>query len=388
MLEAHPMAAPPFDSGTPASSGTTGGAEGIRGARSVEIVGVSKRFGDGAAGVAAVDGVTLSVERGEFFALLGPSGCGKTTLLRLIAGFESPTAGTLKVGGEDVTDLPAHRREVNLVFQHYALFPHLTVAENVAFGLRYRSFPRAERAARLAQAIALVRLEGLEGRRPHEISGGQRQRVALARALVLRPQVLLLDEPLAALDRRLRQEMQGELKALQRDLGITFLFVTHDQEEALAMSDRVAVMHRGRVEQLGSPADLYERPATAFVAEFLGMENLTTATVAAAADGAPLLRLPSGALLPAPPEASPARGETIRCAIRPEKLRLAAAEDGPGFPVTIERHVYQGATTAWTVRDGSGARFVVAEASGGAWSAGSAAYLCWDPRRTVLLREG
>ncbi|HEY8022831.1 MAG TPA: ABC transporter ATP-binding protein, partial [Thermoanaerobaculia bacterium] len=367
--------------------------------------GVSKRFGD----VAAVDGVSLAVGRGEFFALLGPSGCGKTTLLRLIAGFEAPSAGILRIGGEDVTGLPAHRRPVNMVFQHYALFPHLTVAENVAFGLRYRrpALPRAARGSRIAEAVALVRLEGLEARRPHELSGGQRQRVALARALVLKPQVLLLDEPLAALDRRLRQAMQGELKALQRTLGISFLFVTHDQEEALAMSDRVAVMHRGRVEQLGSPAEVYERPQTAFVAEFLGMENLVTAVIVAGVVGGPggegalFLRLPSGAEIPTPSGAACgpiAPGETVRCAIRPEKLRLAAAQDqaGPGFPVTVEDHVYQGASTTWIVRDRAGARFVVTDfnrepdrAPGATTGrrAGDAAYLCWDPRYTVVLRE-
>ena len=361
---------------------------------SVEVVGVTKRFGE----VVAVDDVSLAVARGELFALLGPSGCGKTTLLRLIAGFEAPSAGGLSIGGVDVTHLPAHRRPVNLVFQHYALFPHLTVAENVAFGLRYRRLPRAARAAKVGEALALVRLTGLAARRPHEISGGQRQRVALARALVLEPQVLLLDEPLAALDRRLRQEMQGELKALQRELGITFLFVTHDQEEALAMSDRLAVMSRGRVEQLGSPAEVYERPATPFVAEFLGAENLVTATVAAAPEGGLLLRLPSGAEIPAPPEVAGralAAGATVRCAVRPEKLRLVSPESaaGPGFPVAVESRTYQGATTTWIVRDRAGARFVVAEpnrspAAGEAWHPGDDAFLAWDPRSTVVLREG
>jgi spermidine/putrescine ABC transporter ATP-binding subunit len=396
--------------GTRAAADRAGGASAVGAAPpgaapSVEVIGVSKRFGErgGEAGeVVAVDDVSLAVGRGEFFALLGPSGCGKTTLLRLIAGFESPTAGTLRVAGEDVTRLPAHRRPVHLVFQHYALFPHLTVAENVAFGLRYRHLTRAERAARTAEAVALVQLGGLEARRPRELSGGQRQRVALARALVLEPQVLLLDEPLAALDRRLRQEMQGELKALQRNLGITFLFVTHDQEEALAMSDRVAVMSRGKVEQLGAPAAVYERPSTPFVAEFLGMENLLTATVVARTGGELALRLPSGAEIPAPPDDPHANrplaiGDAIRCAIRPEKLRLAAAADGPGFPVTIEDRVYQGATTTWIVRDTAGARFVVADlnrepnrahAGGNGWKAGDAAHLCWDPRYTVLLREG
>jgi len=383
----------------PAREPATAGANGP----SVEVLGVSKRFGGSSAEVVAVDDVSLAVSRGEFFALLGPSGCGKTTLLRLIAGLEAPSRGALRIAGRDVTHLPAHRRPVHLVFQHYALFPHLTVAENVAFGLRYQDLPRGARASRIAEAVALVRLEGLEGRRTHEISGGQRQRVALARALVLKPQVLLLDEPLAALDRRLRQQMQGELKALQRNLGITFLFVTHDQEEALAMSDRVAVMSRGRVEQLGSPAEVYERPETPFVAEFLGAENLVTATIEGTG-GALLLRLPSGAGIPLPPHGlnGPsschplAPGETVRCAIRPERLRLAApgaAADGPGFPVTLEERVYQGASTTWVVRDAAGARFVVAEPSGGphpisaGWRHGDSAHLCWDPRHTVLLRD-
>jgi len=377
----------------------TGETTTARAAPSVEVRGVSKRFGALASGrsseIIALDGVSLAVARGEFFALLGPSGCGKTTLLRLIAGFEAPDAGTLHIAGEEVTHLPAHRRPVNMVFQHYALFPHLPVAENVAFGLRYLSpsqrLSRPEREARTAEALALVQLEGLEARRPHELSGGQRQRVALARALVLKPQVLLLDEPLAALDRRLRQEMQGELKALQRNLGITFLFVTHDQEEALAMSDRVAVMNRGRIEQLGAPAEVYERPETAFVAGFLGIENLLQSTVALGADGALHLGLPSGAEIPAPddPRRPLAPGETIRIAVRPERLRLADSSEGPGFPVTVESHVYQGASTTWIVRDRAGARFVVTDFQrDGERRAGDPAYLSWDPRVTIVLRNG
>jgi putative spermidine/putrescine transport system ATP-binding protein len=242
----------------------------------VEMRNVTKRF----TAVVAVDAVDLDVESGEFFSMLGPSGSGKTTMLRMIAGFEMPSAGTIRLGGVDVTRLPPFDRDVNTVFQDYALFPHMTVERNIEYGLKVRKVPRAERRTRVGDALATVRLEGYGQRRPSELSGGQRQRVALARALVNRPRVLLLDEPLGALDLKLRGEMQIELKEIQRQVGITFIFVTHDQEEALTMSDRIAVFNAGRIEQIGTPAELYERPTSPFVAGFVGTSNLLTGDLA------------------------------------------------------------------------------------------------------------
>jgi putative spermidine/putrescine transport system ATP-binding protein len=235
----------------------------------VRLRGLRKAYGD----VAAVDGVDLEIAEGEFFTLLGPSGSGKTTTLRLIAGFERPDEGTVELAGRDVSNVPPYARDVNTVFQDYALFPHLTVAENVAYGLRVKGVPKRERSERVEEVLRRMRLTGLGGRKPAQLSGGQRQRVALARALVNRPDVLLLDEPLGALDLKLRQEMQLFLKSLQQDLGITFVYVTHDQDEALTMSDRLAVFNQGRIEQLGAPAEVYERPASAFVAGFVGVSN-------------------------------------------------------------------------------------------------------------------
>jgi ABC-type Fe3+/spermidine/putrescine transport system ATPase subunit len=235
----------------------------------VELIGVSKRFGD----VLAVDALDLEVRPGEFLSLLGPSGCGKTTTLRLIAGFERPDEGDIRIGGSDVSRLPPYKRDVNTVFQSYALFPHLSVGDNVGYGLKQRGLRRAERRARALEMLELVRLPGFEGRKPKQLSGGQQQRVALARALVMQPRVLLLDEPLGALDLKVRRELQIELKRIQEEIGITFVYVTHDQEEALAMSDRVAVMHGGRIEQLGAPREIYDRPATRFVADFIGETN-------------------------------------------------------------------------------------------------------------------
>ncbi len=323
---------------------------------SVQIENVSKRFGD----VLAVDRVSLEIRRGELFALLGPSGCGKTTLLRMVGGLESPSDGTIRIHGEDMTRVPPHLRPVNMVFQHYALFPHLNVEENVAFGLRYRPLPRAGHAARVKETLGLVRLAGLERRYPNQLSGGQRQRVALARALVLEPEVLLLDEPLAALDPGLRKEVQVELKSLQRTLGISFLFVTHDQEEALALSDRVAVMSQGRVEQTGTPVEIFERPETEFVARFTGAANFF-------------------------------EREGKRFVVRPEKLALLAESTATAVPVTVEDRLYQGVSTVWTVRDAQGGRFTVYQQNAGGEEAlfqpGDAAFLVWDPRHAVPIRD-
>jgi len=263
-------------------------------AAEIEITGLSKVFGQGPASFTALTGIELSIATGEFFTLLGPSGCGKTTLLRVIAGFEQPTQGSLRINGVEVAGLGPNRRPVNTVFQSYALFPHMTVAQNIGFGLKMLGKPRAEVEATVARMLRLVRMEALAERRPAEISGGQQQRVALARALAPGPRVLLLDEPLSALDLKLRKEMQGELKRLQGETGITFVFVTHDQEEALTMSDRIAVMNAGRILQLGTPEAIYNAPADRFVADFIGETNVLSLSVASVADGRAWLALPAG----------------------------------------------------------------------------------------------
>jgi spermidine/putrescine transport system ATP-binding protein len=361
---------------------------------SVEISGVSKRFGD----FVAVDDVSLSIRRGEFFSLLGPSGCGKTTLLRMIGGFELPTTGDVRVEDVDVTELPPHRRPVNMVFQHYALFPHLTVAENIAFGFRYKGFPRAAHAERVREAVALVRLDGFEARYPHQLSGGQRQREALARALALEPRVLLLDEPLGALDQKLRKEVQVELKNLQKSLGITFVFVTHDQEEALTMSDRIAVMNGGRVEQMDVSAEVFERPDTEFVANFMGASNFFTATVRSLAEGLLSLGLRGGGELKVAAPRHAASGGEVRFVVRPEKLDLRAKDLSdrgiPSVEVTIEDRVYQGVSTVWVVRDGRGVRYVIYEQNEqpfeerGKFQVGGKAWMCWNPKHTVFMQPG
>jgi spermidine/putrescine transport system ATP-binding protein len=308
----------------------------------VALEGVSKRFGP----VQAVRDLTLDVHGGEFFSLLGPSGCGKTTTLRLIAGFEEPTAGRILLGGKDVTQTPPHKRPVNTVFQSYALFPHLTVQDNVAFGLRFTNAGKEEKRRRVGEALALVRLEGYERRRPSQLSGGQQQRVALARALVLEPAVLLLDEPLGALDAKLRRALQLELKSIQEAVGITFIYVTHDQEEALTMSDRMAVMSAGLVQQLGTPKKVYEEPETTFVADFLGVSNLMSARSA----GGGLVRLGDAELVAGRGDLE-ASGE-VRLTIRPERIEFEPpdATGANRLSGVVERVVYLGPSVQLFVR--------------------------------------
>jgi len=326
--------------------------------------------------VIAVDSIDLDIVDGEFFSMLGPSGSGKTTTLRMIAGFELPTSGTILLHGEDVTSVPPFDRDVNTVFQDYALFPHMTVGDNVAYGLMVRKVPKAERVAQVTEALRMVRLEGYEGRKPGQLSGGQRQRVALARALVNRPRVLLLDEPLGALDLKLREEMQIELKSIQQQVGITFIYVTHDQDEALTMSDRLAVFNKGRIEQVGAPADVYEHPATRFVAGFVGTSNLLTGEAAQAILGK--------------------RGTFT---IRPEKMRLAepdatVADDETSAAGTIHDVVYLGPDTRYIVELAAGARLVVTEQNLATTSSevlaqqGKAVRLIWKRQHELAVADG
>jgi spermidine/putrescine transport system ATP-binding protein len=338
----------------------------------VELRQVSKRYDAqrGGESVAAVKEIDLAIRSGEFFTLLGPSGCGKTTTLRLIAGFEMPSAGRLLIQGQDMADVPAHLRPVNTVFQSYALFPHLSVAENVGFGLAVKRVPRPERRRRIAEALAMVQMEVMVDRRPAELSGGQQQRVALARALVNQPAVLLLDEPLGALDLKLRKEMQIELKHMQKRLGITFIFVTHDQEEALTMSDRIAVMHEGRVLQVDDPVGIYERPTTRFGASFIGEMNLLEADVSAKGSGRVTIDL-HGARLELPCEGrTPAVGERVSLAIRPEAIHLDAADvaasgDGLYLGGTLREEIYIGTDRRYVVALDSGETIVIRSQNSG-----------------------
>ena len=325
----------------------------------IEAQGVTKVYGAGPDQVVALDAVNLAVRENEFFTLLGPSGCGKTTLLRLIAGFEHPTGGRILLHGEDISPLPPFKRPVNTVFQNYALFPHMTVGGNIAFGVEMLGRPKHEVEATVEAMLALVRMQELKNRRVSQISGGQQQRVALARALAPHPQVLLLDEPLSALDQKLRKEMQIELKRLQHETGITFIFVTHDQEEALTMSDRLAVMDRGRILQIGTPREIYERPADRFVADFIGETNFLDAEIVSVSGGEAAVRLASGATVTASlPEGNRPSGK-VTVVVRPEHALLTTEAAAASLTGTVANIVYFGTDTRYHLRLADGSEFVV-----------------------------
>jgi spermidine/putrescine transport system ATP-binding protein len=341
----------------------------------VRIENVTKDFD----GVLAVDDLSLEVESGKFYALLGPSGCGKTTTLRMIGGFEEPSAGTIYLGDRPVTGLPPHKRDVNTVFQSYALFPHLTIYENVAFGLRRKRVKGDELRNRVEEMLHIVGLDGYGARKPRQLSGGQQQRVALARALVNRPRVLLLDEPLGALDLKLRKEMQFELKRIQHEMGITFVHVTHDQEEAMTMADFIVVMHDGRIEQFGGPADLYERPASAFVANFLGVSNLLPGTV----EGTDAVRLDSGTVLRVPTGTLNGHKGKVSVGIRPEKLRVGGDEENSLAGEIIDR-AYVGVSTQYLVRTALGEVTVYVQGAG-SHTPGEQLQLSFSPDATFVV---
>jgi spermidine/putrescine transport system ATP-binding protein len=326
------------------------------GEAAITLEGVSKRFGR----VEAVRNVSMDIGEGEFFSMLGPSGCGKTTTLRMIAGFEAPDSGTISLRGANVVGIPPNRRQVNMVFQHYALFPHMSVYDNVAFGLKLKKMNRREQRDRVMDMLRVVRLEGMERRRPAQLSGGQQQRVALARALVNRPAALLLDEPLGALDVKLRKQMQLELKRIQLELGTTFVYVTHDQEEALAMSDRIAIMNNGRVDQIGTPREVYEHPATAFVADFVGVLNAIDFRIDEINADVAVMRISDDERIVVP-GVSGSPGDRLKLAVRPERIRIhplgaSSSMDGSRLRGTIAQVVYLGTLTQFHVDASTGTR--------------------------------
>jgi spermidine/putrescine ABC transporter ATP-binding subunit len=361
----------------------------------VNIEQVTKRYDR----VVAVDHVTLYVQPGEFLSLLGPSGCGKTTLLRLVAGFLQPDGGSIAIGDRRMEGIPSYDRNLGMVFQSYGLFPHMTIAENIGFGLKMRGVPRRESAKRIEQALDLVRLSGYQDRYPRQLSGGQQQRIALARAIVYEPVVLLLDEPLGALDKKLREQMQIELKALQRTLGVTTIFVTHDQEEALTMSDRIAVMDRGRIEQLGTPAEVYERPASTFVSDFIGLSNLLSCRVVG--NGlAPSLETEHGLRIEPPPGTELPVGTAVTVAIRPEKLTIIPYQGGDGnvgdaVEGVVMEAVYVGGATHYYVTLTHGDRLVVVSQNRSSVvgngvpgiDSGAPVRIAWEPRDVIVLGQ-
>jgi spermidine/putrescine transport system ATP-binding protein len=345
----------------------------------VRLEDIVKKFDE----VAAVDGISLEIPRGSFFALLGPSGCGKTTTLRMIGGFEEPTSGRIFLGDHDVVGLPPYKRDVNTVFQSYALFPHMTIAGNVAFGLERRGLKKAEVKGRVQEMLDLVGLSGYGNRKPRQLSGGQQQRVALGRALVNHPRVLLLDEPLGALDLKLRKQMQLELKRIQHEIGITFVHVTHDQEEAMTMADAIAVMNQGHIEQLGRPEDLYERPSTAFVAGFLGISNLLPGTV----EGPDAVRLEDGTIVRAKVNG---QAGPVAAGVRPEKITIGAGGGANELPGTIAESAYIGVATQVVVRTAAGTVHVFAQnidSGGRVPPPGSNVMLSWSPNATFVVAK-
>jgi spermidine/putrescine transport system ATP-binding protein len=363
----------------------------------IELVSVVKEFSSHGEVVAAVNGVDLVIQPGEFFSMLGPSGCGKTTTMRMIAGFEDPTRGSVLLHGRDVTSVPANKRDVNMVFQSYALFPHMNVYDNVAFGLQQRRVAKPEIRERVGQMLEIVDLAGRDKRRPRELSGGQQQRVALARALVNKPSALLLDEPLGALDLKLRQAMQVELKRIQREVGITFVYVTHDQNEALTMSDRIAVMNNGAIEHLGSPRDIYEHPATKFVAGFIGTSNLFEGTASrvdgenAIIDFNPEERI----VVPVRESTSMRAGAALEITVRPEKIMLSlsapATSTGSAIRGTVTEVVYLGTATSYNIVTSTGSDVVVftqnASNSEDIAARGNNVWLTWSPQHSYAIGE-
>jgi putrescine transport system ATP-binding protein len=352
----------------------------------LEIHGASKRF----ASTAAVEAVSLTVEQGEFFALLGPSGCGKTTLLRLIAGFETPDSGRILIDGAEMNAVPPYARPVNMMFQSYALFPHLDVAGNIAFGLRQEGMERRRRDARVGEMLALVQMSDYARRRPHELSGGQKQRVALARALAKMPKLLLLDEPLAALDRKLREETRLELTGIQERVGTTFLVVTHDQEEALGMASRIAVMNRGRLAQIGPPSEIYERPNSRFVADFVGAVNLFEGELVAGFNALSLKIAGAEQPIPLPQPVALPEGARLALALRPEKLRLSAERpDGFALAANVASVGYQGGRSTIHLRVASGLllRANLASPAAIGLERGGAVWASWAPDDAVVLTE-
>jgi spermidine/putrescine transport system ATP-binding protein len=345
----------------------------------VRLEQVVKRFD----GTVAVDGISMEIPRGAFFAMLGPSGCGKTTTLRMIGGFEEPTEGRILLGDQDVVGLPPYKRDVNTVFQSYALFPHMTIEDNVGFGLERKGIPKVERAGRVAEMLELVGLSGFAKRKPKQLSGGQQQRVALGRALVNHPRVLLLDEPLGALDLKLRKNMQLELKRIQNEIGITFVHVTHDQEEAMTMADTIAVMNGGHIEQLGAPQELYERPATAFVAGFLGVSNLLPGVV----EGSDAVRLDTGDVIRARVNG---RSGRVAAGVRPEKITLGSGGGSNELAGTVSESAYIGVATQVVVRTAAGTVQVFAQnidSGGRVPAAGENIVLSWAPDSTFVVSE-